>query len=233
MSTNIVRCEGAYFADGTISHLTEPPDDFYYHDNYWGLGFSAFLRINLQKLGKVFHKHPQSKNHNFQFNDVTGIICLLQIVCFIKSLHSPILLNEQYFQLTEVSSLTPLGRHHRKLNTEYLKKYGKYALVENCFIVIVLDSIIAFELHHSDANISQSSSHNRSWLHLSTCCSFSDLQNFFEFEEEEGGGELISMTGVVRTRININLEMREEDRKSEDPFSVPITPKDHNQFLTL
>ena len=75
--------------------------------------------------------------------------------------------------------------------------------------MIVLDSIIAFELHHSDANITQSSSHNRSWMHLSTCRSFSDLQNFFGSEEEEGGGELISMTGVVRTRINIDLEMRE------------------------
>ena len=75
--------------------------------------------------------------------------------------------------------------------------------------MIVLDSIIAFELHHSDANIAQSSSHNRSWMHLSTCRSFSDLQSFFGFEEEEGGGELISMTGVLRTRINIDLEMRE------------------------
>ena len=81
--------------------------------------------------------------------------------------------------------------------------------MENCFIVIVLDSIIAFELHHSDANIAQFSSHNRSWMHLSTCHSFSDLQKLPGFEEE-GEGELISMTCVVRTRSNINSEGEEE-----------------------
>ena len=72
--------------------------------------------------------------------------------------------------------------------------------MENCFIVIVLDSIIAFELHHSDANISQS--FMDAFEHLSTCRRFSDLLGF----EEEGEGELISMTCVVRTCININSE---------------------------
>ena len=108
--------------------------------------------------------------------------------------------------------------------------------MENCFIVIVLDSIIAFELHHSDANITQFSSHNRSWMHLSTCHTFSNPYKYSWFWGRRGGDELISMTcppvsrGQAETSVSV-MRIWRGDWKSEDPFSVPIISKDHNPFL--
>ena len=96
--------------------------------------------------------------------------------------------------------------------------------MENCFIVIVLDSIIAFELHHSDANITQFSHNNRSWMHLSTCLRAfqSHTTAWIWGRRWRWRGKLISMTGVINIRQSI-LREGERIERVNDLFSVPIT----------